>query len=470
MVLRSEIYVYFTHDTEDLEFINQIVEALNATRVFHVFVSPTDLSVRSRAETYSLMRIEIEKCDLFVVLFTRKSFRLALVEKEIRFAAKREKTIIPFYDSTFRMHRPPCLVGYQETHFQERNAKPIVGRILDAADVLQGQLGISAEAIRRARVHLQSHRVGGTTQVNAQARHVSWASRSVHFRTIVTQTMKKLGYSIEEGTTDAIPLFDFSASKAGRKIWIKCILGIPNRKSMLRIGNFKVSSSDEVWIVCTSCPKETEQVARHEGIRLVISDSLVGELDPVFGNPLLERLRLLQGGRIPISQSTIETRDLRNLLELIQMPEDQHLEFKASFRYNQKKKIIDPNLEKAYLKSICAFLNAEGGRLVVGISDNRQPIGLSHDYRTLKKHNRDGLENHIVNTVSSRIGSQFIRFVQVTFHTLGNKEICVLEISPSNKPAFLKETDTEEFYVRTGNSSRPFSMLEAVEYIKEHWK
>jgi hypothetical protein len=96
-------------------------------------------------------------------------------------------------------------------------------------------------------------------------------------------------------------------------------------------------------------------------------------------------------------------------------------------------------------------------------------IGLSHDYKTLKNQSRDGFENHVINLISSRLGLQFLEFIEISFVELENNDVCKIRIYKSTKPAFLKEEDKQEFYVRTGNNSRPFSMSEAVEYIKGHW-
>ena len=44
---------------------------------------------------------------------------------------------------------------------------------------------------------------------------------------------------------------------------------------------------------------------------------------------------------------------------LVRQDESQHLEFKASLRYNSRQHCLDPNLEFNCLKTVCAFLNAD---------------------------------------------------------------------------------------------------------------
>lgn len=164
-----------------------------------------------------------------------------------------------------------------------------------------------------------------------------------------------------------------------------------------------------------------------------------------------------------------EDRRKKNVAKLIQMPEDQHLEFKSTLRYDLQRKIVNKSLEKECVKNICCFLNTDGGILMIGISDDRRVIGLSFDYQTLKNKTRDGFENHLTNLISSKIGSYFLKFVEISFAELKRKEVCKIRVYRSNKEAFYNEGIQPEFYVRTGNNCRPFSMPDAARYIKEHW-
>ena len=63
--------------------------------------------------------------------------------------------------------------------------------------------------------------------------------------------------------------------------------------------------------------------------------------------------------------------------------ESQTLEFKSSARWNVRAASPDKKLEHAITKTVCAFLNAEGGTLLIGVDDNGQVLGLEDDWRTL---------------------------------------------------------------------------------------
>jgi hypothetical protein len=88
-----------------------------------------------------------------------------------------------------------------------------------------------------------------------------------------------------------------------------------------------------------------------------------------------------------------------------------------------------------------------------------------------RKKNRDGFENHLNILIKTSIGIPFSKYINVRFEELDSKEICIVEVRGSHKPAYLKNSDQkEEFFVRVGNTSQPLSMSETEEYIKNHWK
>ncbi len=153
--------------------------------------------------------------------------------------------------------------------------------------------------------------------------------------------------------------------------------------------------------------------------------------------------------------------------QLLNMDEGQRLEFKASLRYNNVRGCVDQELEYNCLKAICAFLNADGGDLLIGVSDDNWVVGLEPDYVTLPKKNRDGFENHLINQVSNKIGDVFLDKIKISFHTMYGKELCRVHVLPSREPAFLHEKNKQYFYVRTGNNSRPFNIADATKYLME---
>ena len=158
-----------------------------------------------------------------------------------------------------------------------------------------------------------------------------------------------------------------------------------------------------------------------------------------------------------------------SVLDIILNAENRNLEFKQTFRWDVRQKIVNRSLEKAVMKSIASFLNFNGGNLIIGLADNKTVFGLEQDYKTLDKQNRDGFENHFNNIFHGALGARFREFVKLRFETLNDREVCLVEALPSDGPVYLKANNSEEFYIRTGNSATPLTMSETADYIKSRW-
>jgi len=161
----------------------------------------------------------------------------------------------------------------------------------------------------------------------------------------------------------------------------------------------------------------------------------------------------------------------KDLKELLKRQEDEHLEFKATLRYSIEEGIQNGSLEKETLKTICAFLNTDGGILLIGVSDNGQTVGLSYDLQTFKeKRDIDGFELYLVTLIWNKIGKIFLKFIDFSFPKIGDKTICKVKVLRSDEPVFYKEGEVQTFYIRAKNSTRPLSMEDATKYIRKNWK
>jgi predicted HTH transcriptional regulator len=157
---------------------------------------------------------------------------------------------------------------------------------------------------------------------------------------------------------------------------------------------------------------------------------------------------------------------VENPEELLLQPEHERLEFKSTLRWDLKMAAVSRAPEKMVLKTIAAFLNSNGGQLVIGVGDGGEIVGLEHDYKSLTRHGRDGFENHFTHIFNSAIGAEFRQFVKLRFKEVQGKEICIVNVEPAPHPVFARlDGSTEEFYVRTGNSTTPLKLSEAASYL-----
>jgi len=158
---------------------------------------------------------------------------------------------------------------------------------------------------------------------------------------------------------------------------------------------------------------------------------------------------------------------------LIKLDESYELEFKSSLRYCYKALKVEKYIEQAVIKSVAALANTTGGRLVIGVDDNKTALGLTNDYGTLRQQNRDGFELHLSSMLVSVFGEVFTaQNVAATFHKIGNQEICILTIQRSEKLVFIETqtktgAKTQKLLVRIGNSSREIPPDKIPDYIAE---
>lgn len=158
-----------------------------------------------------------------------------------------------------------------------------------------------------------------------------------------------------------------------------------------------------------------------------------------------------------------------DLKEKILQGESEIVEFKSSLRYDYRDGSVNTKLEYVAAKTISAFMNSEGGTLIVGIDDNGNVLGIDRDIQSIKKKDEDGYELHIRNLVYKYLKDHYEKYIKVRFPKLDDKTICVVSVFRSSKPVFIQNEGMEGFFVRNGNSSVPKTRTEQSEYEKEHF-
>lgn len=163
----------------------------------------------------------------------------------------------------------------------------------------------------------------------------------------------------------------------------------------------------------------------------------------------------------PHNESFIREPDVAKML---QQEEHEQLEFKSSLRFDYATYLVNRELEKSVMKTLAAFMNSNGGHLVIGVGDHREILGLACDYHTLPKPSSDGFENHFTQVFNNMIGPEFRSLVKLWFHKVGEHELCTIQVLKGARPAYVKLDQNEHFYIRTGNSTIPLKMSETENY------
>lgn len=152
----------------------------------------------------------------------------------------------------------------------------------------------------------------------------------------------------------------------------------------------------------------------------------------------------------------------KELVAIMNEGESSELEFKSTLRWNLKTNKPDKSIEMATLKTVVAFLNSDGGTLLVGVKDDGKIMGIENDNFA----SEDKLLLHLNNLIKQHIGLEFAQHIYFAIKSVGDKRILVVDCEESEEPAFLRHERGEDFYVRVGPGSRKLPTSKVLEYLK----
>lgn len=164
------------------------------------------------------------------------------------------------------------------------------------------------------------------------------------------------------------------------------------------------------------------------------------------------------------------------LADLIAGGESARVEFKSTARVNLRSGAKDPRMEQVIVKTIAAFLNADGGTLLIGIDDDGTPLGLDADFATLKVPDADRFELWLRDLLTTALGQTTAAEVGISVESLTDADdvaqpVCRVRVATSPRPVYLLpgKNAPREFWVRSGNSTRQLHVDQAAEYVMHRW-
>ena len=158
----------------------------------------------------------------------------------------------------------------------------------------------------------------------------------------------------------------------------------------------------------------------------------------------------------------LENRQKEDIQRLIRDGESNRLEFKSTLRTNLETGETDKRMEKAVLKTIVAFLNTDGGNLLIGVDDDGDIIGA--DIQSFE--NKDKMGLHLTNLIASKIGNSFLPFITFNLVDFDDKVVIRVKCDPCPMPVFYKDGKIEIFYVRSGPRTEELTGMTLISYIK----
>ena len=112
-------------------------------------------------------------------------------------------------------------------------------------------------------------------------------------------------------------------------------------------------------------------------------------------------------------------------------------------------KVMLPEKSEKYTKTIVAFANAQGGRLIIGVDDRtREVVGVDQD-----------LVFHVIDRISNAVSDSCVPQLvpNIELQTIENKTVIVVTVAPGpNRPYYLKSKGKDDgTYIRVAGTTRP---------------
>lgn len=147
--------------------------------------------------------------------------------------------------------------------------------------------------------------------------------------------------------------------------------------------------------------------------------------------------------------------------------ESKVVEFKETLAVNLRTSNKDNAMVDSALKTVVAFLNTEGGMLLIGVDDGGNIKGLNPDLKQIKGNSKDKLCLYLKDLIKTRIGEQYFTYIDFRVVDVNGVQLLIVNCAKSATPCFLYE---KEFYVRSGPSSNCLEGRKTHEYIQNHFK
>ncbi|MBI2774084.1 MAG: DUF262 domain-containing protein [Chloroflexi bacterium] len=168
-----------------------------------------------------------------------------------------------------------------------------------------------------------------------------------------------------------------------------------------------------------------------------------------------------------VSTQPEEAVDIEGLLA---SGEGDRAEFKESARVNRHTAGEDRTLRLSLAKAVAGLMNADGGSVVVGVSDNGDVVGIEHDVVGLDgRKPEDAYEQFLRSTLGAVLGKVPTSELRISFHQMDELTVCLLQVPRATQAVYVGADGTQKLFVRSGNTTRSFGLPEAEQYLKRRF-
>lgn len=219
-------------------------------------------------------------------------------------------------------------------------------------------------------------------------------------------------------------------------------------------------------------PYESGLVVERMEMRAPFQLATQSSVAPELTEPLLERIRADAAFAAVVAAQLrgFAPTFARSIDELVANNEDDAVEFKSTARWDVREATRSKLVEDAVVKTVAAFLNTDGGTLLIGIGPDGSTIGLGHDYPHVRPENGDGFVNWLTTHLANALGHAAAMRARARIVPWNGAEICRLDVAGSARPVWARTSKQPRvFFVRMNNSSRDLPEEEIAAYVADRW-
>jgi len=151
---------------------------------------------------------------------------------------------------------------------------------------------------------------------------------------------------------------------------------------------------------------------------------------------------------------------------LINEGESKTVEFKETFSLDINERTKQPRLIDASIKTIAAFLNSDGGNLLIGVADNGEIKGIDEEIKLFDK-STDKFLLRFKNNLKTKIGESIYPLINQRLVKVGNKLVFQITCQSTFDSIFV---ESNIFYIRTNPATDKLDGKKMLEYIESRKK
>ncbi len=171
--------------------------------------------------------------------------------------------------------------------------------------------------------------------------------------------------------------------------------------------------------------------------------------------------------------------DRAALEALLKSDESATLEFKSSLcvpdedlpdhldekQRKAREQQLKRSIQQSVSKTIAAFLNSEGGKLIIGFKEGGSVIGIEKDYPEVKEESRDGWLLTFDEVISRDLGPEVMTSMDVQLEPIEDRTVAVVSCTPRKEPTWLGSDGL--CFIRRTASTEQLSPKETLTWYQE---